>query len=182
MPQPGLQTLTAPMRRQPPNLAKAEAIRRFRQHADDTNDIFHIAAQLVADTLLRADKLLKDEPSSPGGLPQILCSTPALPTQARRGKRACDGGQVAAEEAGGSKYVCRHDEWIADRAAVSVAEAVKGSAEERNWAALQLAWRPYAAAWKAPWWECVAIPEDVSDAQAFRAGESCLSIWCSLRS
>ncbi len=47
-----------------------------------------------------------------------------------------------------------------------------GSSSERNWAALQRAWRPYAAAWKAHWWECVAIPDDVTDAAGFRSGQA----------
>ena len=38
------------------------------------------------------------------------------------------------------------------------------------WEALQRAWRPFAAAWKAPWWDCVSEPEDVPNAAAFRRG------------
>lgn len=57
---PGLQSLTPPVRQQPPNLAKADAIRRFKEHADETNDAFHIAAQVMAGTLLRAEELLSN--------------------------------------------------------------------------------------------------------------------------
>ncbi|BDA42304.1 probable SET and MYND domain-containing protein 5 [Coccomyxa sp. Obi] len=107
----GLYSMTPPVRREAPNIDKADAIRMFKEHADETNDAFHIAAQVVAGTLLRADELLSSN-STPG----------------------------SAE-----------------------------SSEDRSWTALQRAWRPYAAAWKAPWWECVAIPEDVTDADAFRS-------------
>ena len=40
--------------------ADAEAMRGFRAHADATNDIFHVAAQVVAGTLLRARRALRD--------------------------------------------------------------------------------------------------------------------------
>ena len=41
--------------------ADAEAMQRFRVHADATNDIFHVTAQVIAGTLLRARRLLGDE-------------------------------------------------------------------------------------------------------------------------
>ncbi|KAK9835164.1 hypothetical protein WJX81_002351 [Elliptochloris bilobata] len=77
-------------------------------HADETNDIFHVAAQAMAKTLLRARRLLSDAPQRD---------------------------------------------------------------PERCWEALRAAWLPFAVAWKAPWWECVARPDDVSAAEegAFRA-------------
>ncbi len=62
----GLHSMTPPIRREPPNSDKADAIRMFREHADDTNDAFHIAAQVVAGTLLRADDELLSNNSTPG--------------------------------------------------------------------------------------------------------------------
>lgn len=38
----------------------ARELRRFKRHADDTNDIFHVAARAVAGTCLRAQHLLDD--------------------------------------------------------------------------------------------------------------------------
>ena len=38
-----------------------------------------------------------------------------------------------------------------------------------NWAALQEAWKPFGVAWKAPWWEAAATPEDMT-AEAFCEG------------
>ena len=47
--------------------ADAEAMRGFRAHADATNDIFHVAAQVVAGTLLRARRVLgKECPAASG--------------------------------------------------------------------------------------------------------------------
>lgn len=36
----------------------AAAMRQFREHADNTNDIFLVAAQAIANTLIRADAVL----------------------------------------------------------------------------------------------------------------------------
>lgn len=47
--------------------ADAEAMRGFRAHANATNDIFHVAAQVIAGTLLRARRLLGDECSADSG-------------------------------------------------------------------------------------------------------------------
>ena len=63
---PGLQSLTAPMKQEPPNLRKADAGRQFKEHADETNDAFHLAAQVIASTLLRAEELLSNG-FAPGG-------------------------------------------------------------------------------------------------------------------
>ena len=42
----------------PGGVCDARAMRRFQAHANVTNDIFHVAAQAVAGTLLRARRLL----------------------------------------------------------------------------------------------------------------------------
>ena len=63
--------------------------------------------------------------------------------------------------------------------AQSIARAAGPSAGQGDpdscWRALQAAWTPFAAAWRAPWWECVAVPEDVTDADGFRQGEQAIS-------
>ena len=38
-----------------------------------------------------------------------------------------------------------------------------------DWAALQEAWKPFKVAWKAPWWDSAATPEDMTP-EAFREG------------
>lgn len=53
---PGLSSLTPAMRIVPPNLGKAAAVRAFKEHANNTNDIFHIAAIVIAKIILQAGK------------------------------------------------------------------------------------------------------------------------------
>lgn len=43
--------------------AKAAALAAFREHADATNDIFHLAAKVVAGTLLDAESVLEQYPA-----------------------------------------------------------------------------------------------------------------------
>ena len=107
------------------NLERSAARRLFSAHADATNDIFHVAARVVAGVLLRAQ----------------------------------------------AELLTQHQH----RSAVSdlVSEGEDGGADERHldcWKALQAAWTPHACAWKAVWWEAVALPGDVTDEGAFRAG------------
>ena len=56
---PGLASLVPAMKIAPPAMGKAEAVRAFNGHADGTNDIFHLAAQLIAGVLLRADRIIQ---------------------------------------------------------------------------------------------------------------------------
>ena len=60
----GLASLVPAMKIAPPAMGKAEAVRAFNDHADGTNDIFHLAAQLIAGVLLRTDRILQSTPSS----------------------------------------------------------------------------------------------------------------------
>ncbi len=43
--------------------AKVAALAAFREHADATNDIFHLAAKVVAGTLLDAESVLEQYPA-----------------------------------------------------------------------------------------------------------------------
>jgi hypothetical protein len=56
----GLASTTVPITKPPRRLDKAAELQAFRKHADETNDIFHLAAQVVAKVLLQADRLLFD--------------------------------------------------------------------------------------------------------------------------
>ncbi|CAD7700336.1 unnamed protein product [Ostreobium quekettii] len=86
------------------------ALRQFEAHAEATNDIFLVAARVIANVVEEASRILE------------------------------------AGDAHGPRC---------DPAAC--------------WDALWLAWRPYACNWKGIWWESVAVPDDVSDEEAFRA-------------
>ena len=44
-----------------------------------------------------------------------------------------------------------------------------------HWAALQEAWRPFAVACKALWWNCMAVPTDAADEKSFRGSKVLLS-------
>jgi len=134
---------------------RAEALREFNAHADATNDIFRVAARLVAGVLLRAAALLDTETA-----PSPAHASPAADVPS---DRLADGAAqrrspaVAAEAA-------RHSG--------SAQHGGKRPAPEPGacWAALRRAWLPHAVAWKALWWEAVALPPDVSDEAAFRQG------------
>lgn len=52
-----------------------------------------------------------------------------------------------------------------------------GAAGSRISAALQAAWQPYLYGWKRPWWEAVAVPDDVEDEDEFR-GQLRWAAWC----
>lgn len=72
---PGLSSLAPAMVVVPPNVGKAEAVRAFKTHADSTNDIFHIAAQVIARVILQASQAAASG-STPGKLP-CLCTAAA---------------------------------------------------------------------------------------------------------
>ena len=61
---PGLASLVPAMKIAPPSMGKAQAVRAFNDHADGTNDIFHLAAQLIAGVILRADRIIQSAPAS----------------------------------------------------------------------------------------------------------------------
>lgn len=68
---PGLGSLAPAMKIVPPNIGKAEAVRAFKEHADSTNDIFHIAALVIAKVILQASKAIAGT-SMPGMIPHKL--------------------------------------------------------------------------------------------------------------
>ena len=49
--------------RLPVSPAKVAALAAFREHADATNDIFHLAAKVVAGALLDAESVLEQYPA-----------------------------------------------------------------------------------------------------------------------
>ncbi|CAI0460674.1 unnamed protein product [Linum tenue] len=84
-----------------------DALLRFTQHANETNDIFLLAAKAIAFTILRYKKL----------------------------KAACPK------------------------------ETHNGSVA---WSLLLEAWKPIHMGYKKTWWDCISLPDDVSDETAFR--------------
>ena len=51
------------------------ALRDFKHHADETNDIFHVAAQVIAHTVLQARALLSAEAATGALLRPTLAHT-----------------------------------------------------------------------------------------------------------
>ena len=68
---PGLGSLAPAMKIVPPNIGKAKAVRAFKEHADCTNDIFHIAAHVIAKVILQACKAAAGT-FMPGTIPDQL--------------------------------------------------------------------------------------------------------------
>jgi hypothetical protein len=97
------------------------ALDAFKTHADATNDIFHVAARVVAGVLLRAREILGN------GAETAYPKPSATPSGTDPSPEVC-------------------------------------------WKALQASWLPHACAWNAVWWEAVALPSDVRNEAAFRAG------------
>jgi hypothetical protein len=173
---PGLASLVPAMKVVPPNVGKADAIRAFKEHADATNDIFHIAALVIARTILLASRLDAGT-STPGEPPRAFHALIPAPIPSFM-KRYLHGKPLSLQKANPDKMYCfvicemtGHAQssfrLVGDAGKVPAGQA----ALQDNWKALLEAWRPFQVAWKAPWWDCVAVPEDVDDEAGFRTGK-----------
>ena len=129
------------------------ALAEFNAHADATNDIFHVAARLMAGVILRAEALLSSEAVS-------------SPTRSSLAADEHEDGLSAATSSPSMPAAPAQHSGLAVAACKT-----PGPEPSACWAALRRAWRPYAVAWKAVWWEAVALPPDVADEAAFRQGQ-----------
>ena len=180
--------MRVPPAQAPRNRARADALRAFRRHADATNDIFHLAAQVIARTIVQAERLLGGGAAAAGG---PCCHTPVyFMISASRCPSAMPCGEcvrprVATRGSRDGMGACTAHAYTAQRSRQANGTGLRGAADGPAraagpsagqgdpgscWRALQAAWTPFAAAWRAPWWECVAAPEDVADAAGFRQG------------
>lgn len=127
------------------------ALRLFGEHADNTNDIFHVAARVIATVLLRHLALQRQGASDASATlqPGSECGPPAT---------APVTGVPAAAAAAAAAFA------TADCSAAGSSASDGGAAS----AALLQAWLPFHLGWKAAWWQCVALPEDVDDEAGFR--------------
>jgi hypothetical protein len=137
----------------------------FKAHADATNDIFHVVARLVAGVLLRASAQLDAERA-------LGPRHDVSPADRVAGLRP----QGAAEPGGAYAVAGTDAHSEPDAPACGAATACKAAAADPSagWSALQCAWQPYAVAWKAVWWEAIALPPDVTNEAAFRQGKRLL--------
>jgi hypothetical protein len=109
----------------------------FYEHAANTNDVFRLAAKLLASVCIAA-----------------ATDVAAL------GRGAC--GSSAGDEGGGSSSgmtaVC---DWPTPLQALTQPAGTSSQPAPSAVQALARAWLPYAVGWKRLWWEAVAVPRDV---------------------
>ena len=135
---------------------RRDALVQFKAHADATNDIFHVAARLIAGVLLRAAAQLNARAAS--SLRQGSSAAHHLAEA-----RSPDAAELSS--VGKSAGTDEHSEPVATACGAGDLDA--GAC----WTALQRAWEPHAVAWKAVWWEAVALPSDITNEAAFRQGK-----------
>eukprot|EP00899_Mesostigma_viride_P010240 jgi/Mesvir1/19217/Mv11526-RA.1 len=135
---------------------------RFKRHADATNDIFHVAAQVVASTILRCRAARTGQP-----MPEFPrhCDLPVLPAGPGADARMQEdnGRETPALPAGASSGKGKGK------------AAMNGQGGEGSLVAdkeLLDAWLPFAVGHKRIWWEAVAVPAELqnnkSGAASFR--------------
>ena len=132
-----------------------QRIGQFLQHADETNDIFRVAAQVIAMTMLQANALLRQQQEQ---------QQEQVP-----GEQA--GAAAAAEKASGAAAAAACGESGPPRPRLAVTSGT-GQSQTSDATAVDRALRyvllPWAAAHKAVWWEAVAVPEEEEEVE-FRA-------------
>ena len=136
--------------------SRRDALVEVQAHADATNDIFHVAARLVAGVLIRA-AALSDARAASGPRQRTTSADRWTGEQPRDTRELSSASAVAGTVDHGTPDV------TAGEAAALSSDAC--------WSALQRAWEPHAVAWKAVWWEAVALPPDVTEETAFRQGK-----------
>lgn len=165
----------------------AQAMQRFAQHADKTNDIFHVAARVMATSLVQylvllaqqrgqqADDSSHDAQLTPA-LPDTSSPSPVQTARTAAGSctdqsptSTCRSGAVVAAAVVAAAYEAwsrrgpggsQHD--------YEESESCSDDPDAASRRALVQAWAPFQLGWKRLWWECVALPEDVEDEEDFR--------------
>ncbi|GAB4823261.1 hypothetical protein N2152v2_010307 [Parachlorella kessleri] len=124
------------------------ALHEFNDHADETNDVFLLAAKVVATVLLRAQQVL--EAAQQPGSGNINSGSAAGATKSSNSADSSGAGNDSERGSGSG-------------------QGGGGALEaDRCWEALLAAWEPFAMGYKAVWWQSVALPEDVTNEDDFR--------------
>ncbi|KAF8072944.1 ATXR2 [Scenedesmus sp. PABB004] len=143
------------------------AMARFLEHADETNDIFRVAAQVIACTLVTADALLQqaaaDAAEDGEARRAFAAGLSAAAAGARAARVAAPGGdappggdeQDAVAAAAFARAAGAAAQPGAAAQQVLVAGGGGGGAAAAAFAALQAAFLPFALGHKAPWWDVV---------------------------
>jgi hypothetical protein len=159
----------------------------FFEHADETNDIFRVAAQVIASTIVTADKLLQQaaadvaEGAEAGAAYANAISAASVGERiAARVLTPADAAAAAANGHGdGSSAAADSDEQqeaasaFARAAAaahassatqqVLVAATSEAQQQQLYLQALQAAFLPFAVGHKAPWWDVVAEQQEEAE-------------------
>ena len=120
-------------------------------HADETNDVFRLAAQAVAWTSLRADQLLglPHPPPAAGLIPPDHAGAAAIAAGAATGVTPGPAASVALAGVGLS---------LTARGGVGVGGGSGSLDAAAAFGALQAAWLPLRLGHKPVWWEAVSFP------------------------
>jgi hypothetical protein len=134
----------------------SSALRAFYEHADSSNEVFRLAAQVVATMLVAADRLL--------AMPGASADEEATATAAY--------SAALATAHGASKCVLLPQGQQQQQQDLQQDANTDNVDVDACLAALQAAWLPYAVAHKAPWWEVVRRELRAAAENAGRANSS----------
>lgn len=158
----------------------------FFEHAEETNDIFRVAAQVIASTIITADKLLQQVAADTAEGAEAGAAYARAISAAAAGERIAarvvtpaDAAAAAAEGAGSTAAAGRDEQQEAAAAFARAAGAAQagspvqqvlvaaGSEQQQQQClqALQAAFLPFAVGHKAAWWDVVAEQQEEAEQQ-----------------
>jgi hypothetical protein len=156
------------------NRAKLSA---FYEHADETNDIFRVAAQVIASTIVTADNLLQQAAADAAEGPEAGAAYARAISAAAAGERIAarvvTPADAAAQGAGSTAAAGKDEQQEAAAAfarATGAAQpgstsqqllvAAAADSQQQYLQALQAAFLPFAVGHKAAWWDVVAEQQE----------------------
>lgn len=136
---------------------KRGKLQEFYDHADQSNDIFRVAAEVIAISIIRADHLIQQQQQQPqADTEQTASRQPQL------------ADPSSGQQQGGAGREEQQQQQTAQ--AVAVANHSDSVCEASEYSSLlQAAFLPFAVGHKGVWWEGVAVPDDEDDEAEFRA-------------
>jgi hypothetical protein len=160
----------------------------FFEHADETNDIFRVAAQVIASTIVTADKLLQQaaadaaEGAEAGAAYANAISAASVGERiAARVVTPADAAAAANGQGAESSAAAERDEQqeaaaafaraagaahsSSDAQQVLIAATSPAQQQQLYLQALQAAFLPFAVGHKAPWWDVVAEQQEEAEQQ-----------------
>jgi hypothetical protein len=166
--------------------ADVEALRGFKGFADGSNNIFHVAAQVVAATVLRAKRgggtrvpehllgvsdsaaaseITTEAGSKVGGNRRGTLGSAEPTLMSENDRRENKEQQLQAPQTAPFSHSNTHSQ---DNAETDGCVANPSRASRGEWTsteeALLRAWEPFSMGWKGVWWESMACPPEMVDA------------------